>query len=304
MPSWPLPPSTMTRSGRTIFARPSRARRRWASTRFSWENSRIGIGGAVFHQDARVAAADDLGHGGEVVLALDGLDAVAAVVLVVRLAIGEADHRGDDVVGGDVGDVEALHDARRSWRDGVPRRVRRGPRWVSRSSGTPRPRANWRVGERVFSRFWRMSRRVAAFSKSRFSAAAVISARSLSKSSRLPFPSRTRQASSILLEVVLAGDAADAGGGAVADDVGVAVFVVGLAGIDGAADAQAEAAVEPFERAVEGAGVGERAEVARAVVLFHAGGLRSAATDRRGGSSRGGSACRRGRRRCSAGGSP
>ena len=74
---------------------------------------RIRIGGGVFQQNARVAAADDLGHGGEVVLALDGLDAVAAVVLVVRPAVGEADHRGDDVVGGDVGDIEALHHARR-----------------------------------------------------------------------------------------------------------------------------------------------------------------------------------------------
>lgn len=43
-------------------------------------------------------------------MSLDGADAVAAVVLVIGFAVGEAHHGGDDVGGGDVGDVEAFHD--------------------------------------------------------------------------------------------------------------------------------------------------------------------------------------------------
>ena len=73
-----------------------------------------GFAGGGFAEDARIAAADDLGHAGKVVLAFDAFDAETAVELVGGAAIDEADHAGHDVSGADVGDIEALHAARRS----------------------------------------------------------------------------------------------------------------------------------------------------------------------------------------------
>lgn len=60
--------------------------------------------------EAGVAAADDFGDAGEVVLAFDGADAVAAVGGGVGFSVTEGDHGGDFVEVGDVGDVEAFHE--------------------------------------------------------------------------------------------------------------------------------------------------------------------------------------------------
>ena len=86
---------------------------------FSCENSAVGFRRvtaphAASRQDrANSGAPDHLRHAGEIVLPVDGLDAVTAVVGPVGHAVPEADHRGDDVRGGDVRNVEALHDAGR-----------------------------------------------------------------------------------------------------------------------------------------------------------------------------------------------
>ena len=72
------------------------------------------------------------------------------------------------------------------------------------------------------------------------------------------------------LQIFFGGNPADAWCGAVADDVGVAVAVIGFAGIQWAADAKAESAVEPVQGVVESCGVRKGSEIARAVFFFRA----------------------------------
>lgn len=72
-------------------------------------------------------------------------------------------------------------------------------------------------------------------------------------------------------EVVVSGDASDAGGRTVFDDVVGAVFVVGFAGVHGAADTETEAFGEPVHGGAESTGVSEGAEVASAIVFLQAG---------------------------------
>ena len=80
--------------------------------------ARIAVG--CFHQlrwagllqDALVAAADDLAHGGEVVDAGDGLHLEFAVVGLLHRAVLPHHHRGDRLRALDVRDVEALDAAR------------------------------------------------------------------------------------------------------------------------------------------------------------------------------------------------
>lgn len=74
-------------------------------------------------------------------------------------------------------------------------------------------------------------------------------------------------------EVGGAGNFVDAGGGAIFDDVVEAMTVIGLGGNGGSAGAEVEFFPHEVERAAEGAGVGERPEVACAVVFFQAGEL-------------------------------
>jgi hypothetical protein len=81
--SWPRPPSMRMSEGRRLLV----------------------------VQQALVAAADDLAHGGEVVDAGDGLDLELAVVGLLHRAVFPDDHGGDGLGALDVGDVEAL-DAR------------------------------------------------------------------------------------------------------------------------------------------------------------------------------------------------
>ena len=76
--------------------------------------ARIGVGGfyqlrcAGLLQNALVAAADDLAHGGEVVDAGDGLHLELAVVGLLHRAVLPNDHRCDGLRALDVRDVEAL----------------------------------------------------------------------------------------------------------------------------------------------------------------------------------------------------
>ena len=68
--------------------------------------------------------------------------------------------------------------------------------------------------------------------------------------------------------VFVARDPGDAGCGAIADDVGIAVFVLLFAGFVGAAHPQSEFPVQPFDRCPKRAGMGKGSEVARMVVFF------------------------------------
>ena len=188
----------------------------------------IGIGGGVFQQDARVAAADHLGHRGEIVLALDGADPVAAVVLVVRPAVGEAHHRGDDVVGGDVGDVEALHHARRPGEVEFLAEFREvfGGFDGGRHAAAAAELAGGREG------FLQVLEDVAQgggfFEIERLGGGLHVLAQAVEEFAlALSFedPAGFLDA----FEIGLAGDAPDARGGAIADDVRVAMAVVGFA---------------------------------------------------------------------------
>ena len=64
--------------------------------------------GFLVVEQALVAAADDLAHGGEIVHAGDGLDLELAVVGLLHRAVFPDDHGGDGFGALDVGDVEAL----------------------------------------------------------------------------------------------------------------------------------------------------------------------------------------------------
>ena len=75
--------------------------------------------------------------------------------------------------------------------------------------------------------------------------------------------------------VGFAGDAADAGGGAVFDDIVGTMFEVSFAGPQRAADPEAEAFIEPSEHGAKSAGMSEWSEVAGAIVLAHADGAES-----------------------------
>ena len=70
-------------------------------------------------------------------------------------------------------------------------------------------------------------------------------------------------------------DAADAGGGAVFDDIVGTMFEVSFAGPQRAADPEAEAFIEPSEHGAKSAGMSEWPEVAGAIVLAHADGAES-----------------------------
>ena len=144
--SWPLPPSTMTRSGR----RPPALELRVASSSIAHHRERRRDGARGSLTDGRQlrsspsrsvfasvalrsasdspgrvavvlpaleAAAEDLGHRGEVVGADDRLDPEAAVLLRSRLAVDEHDHAGDRAGALDVRVVVAL-DAPRVGRAG------------------------------------------------------------------------------------------------------------------------------------------------------------------------------------------
>ena len=149
--SCPLPPSIMTRSG-----------------------SRL----ALVELPA-VAAKDGLVHRGQVVRALDGLDAELAVLGAVHLAVLADDHPGDVLRARDVRDVERL-DARREARQlehllqlfehalhvGLQARGSAARRRSSRSSRRGRScRASRRAAGRGCARAGRAAR-VRAFSNS------------------------------------------------------------------------------------------------------------------------------------------
>ena len=71
-------------------------------------------------------------------------------------------------------------------------------------------------------------------------------------------------------EVACPVDAADAGRAAIFDHMVEAVLVVLLARFGGPAGAETELAFDGFDRGSEGAGMGKRAEIPRAVVFFQA----------------------------------
>ncbi len=65
--------------------------------------------GLLFVVEAPIAATDDFFHGAEVVVADEGFNFVAAVILPIRPAVFERDHGGDAEAARDVRNVEALH---------------------------------------------------------------------------------------------------------------------------------------------------------------------------------------------------
>ena len=182
---------------------------------------------AFSNKNARVAAADDLGHGGEVVLPLDGADAVAAVVLVVRPAVGEADHRGDDVVGGDVGDIKTLHHARRSGE--IEFLAEFGEVLGGLHGGGHAAAAAELAGGR--EGFFEILPDVAqrgGFLEFEIGGGLLHFRAQLIQQIAPPLPFQNAAGLVDAFEIVLAGDAPDAGRRAVADDVRVAMAVVVL----------------------------------------------------------------------------
>ncbi len=85
-----------------------------------------------------------------------------------------------------------------------------------------------------------------------------------------PFPFQNPACLLHSLTVFLLRNAADAGRRTIPDDVRVAMPVVRFARDERSANTQTKAAVQPFERVVQRRGVGKRPEVTRAVVLLHA----------------------------------
>ena len=227
-------------------------------------------GVAAFEEDALVAAADDFGHGGEVVLGADGADAVAAVGGGVCGSVGEADHTGDDVVGGDVGDVEAFHgegDAVEAEDFGEFPDIFHG---VDVGAGDAALSGETACGLEGFAEIGEHVAEVGGAFEVEFCGGGhhfcfdfleVVAGAAVEE----------RAGVVDACEVFGAGDAADAGGGAIADEVIVAVAVVVFAWGDGSAGTEAELFLHPCEGGAETAAVGEGTEVASAVVFAGSG---------------------------------
>ena len=172
------------------------------------------------------------------------------------------------MVGGNVGDIEALHHARRGAESEFFRQFRQILGGSNRRghAASPAELAGGRQGFFQILQHIAQGRRafeIEVFRRLRHFLAQAVE--------DLAFALSLHDPAGVLhpLEVCLTGDAAHAGRGAVADDVRVAVPVVLLAGHRRPAHAQAEAAVQPIQRLMQRAGMGKRAEVTRAVVLLH-----------------------------------
>ena len=76
----------------------------------------VGIYGSGFKQNPRIPPPHDLGHAGEIILSFNRAHAVTAVIVPIRNAIAETNHRCHDVRGGDVRNVETLHYSRGIWK--------------------------------------------------------------------------------------------------------------------------------------------------------------------------------------------
>ena len=239
--------------------------------RFLGEVGVFAEGFFAFDEDAGEAAADDFGHGDEVVLTGGGADAVAAVVGVVGDAIFEADHGGDAVGGADVGDVEALHHER--WAVEVEFLLEFADIGHGVDGGDDFGAGATLEGAGGFEGFFEVGDHVPKFGGALEVELGGVGLHFLfeSREEVLRFAGEEVAGFVEAAEVVVPGDAADAGGGTVFDDVVGAVFVIDFAGVDGAADAEAEAFGEPVHGGAESTGVGEGAEVAGAVVFFQAG---------------------------------
>ena len=245
-----------------------------AAEGFEWgflgEFGVVAEGFFAFDEDAGEATADDFGHGDEVVLAGGGADAVAAVVGVVGDAVFEADHGGDAVGGTDVGDVEALHD---EWRAvEVEFLLEFADIGHGVDGGGDFGAGSTFEGAGGFEGFFEVCDHVPELGGALEVEFGGVGLHFLFEGGEEVFGFAGEEVAGFIeaAEVVVPGDAADAGGGTVFDDVVGAVFVIDFAGIDGAANAEAEAFGEPVHGGAEGTGVGEGAEVAGAVVFFEA----------------------------------
>lgn len=230
--------------------------------------------GFVFTRQATVATTDDLCHGGEVVLPFDGFDPVPPVCFSVGLAVAKAYHGGDDVVAGNVGNVKALHDfgrGRESESFSQFLEVFDGADGGGQAASGGKSASGFERGFQVLEdvaqmcRFFKLEfgRGLLHFffeSFQEFSAAFAFENGGGFFESRL---------------VLFFADAVDAGGGALADDVVVAVLVVCLVGILGDAGAQTEFLVEPVHGSFQGSGMGKGTPVATAIVPADAGQFKS-----------------------------
>ena len=188
--------------------------------------------GGGFLEDSAVSAADDFGHAGEVILAWSGSDAEASVAGSVGLAVFEADHTGDDVGVADVGDVEAFHD------DGWCREAKGVGECGEVGGGINAGGqafaceacdgfcGGFEVGEEVseLGRFLEVEA-LGGGVHFRFDLGDHVAGGAFEELAGLLDT----------LEVMLTGDASDAGCGAIFDDMVEAVFVIAFAGVEWAA---------------------------------------------------------------------
>ncbi len=194
-------------------------------------------------QQPDVTAADDFGHGGEIVLAFDGFHFELAVIGAVGPAVLETDERGDGESAADVGDVEAFDARGRAGQAERARRVRRGlfaVRWPA-AGCRGRARRSWscawcRGGRRGRRGTWRRARNPG---RARPFSFRLRVARAFRRTGRKE--NRTRRD---LLEVLFAGDVADARGGAEFQIAVEAMLVIALVGRERAAAAQMELAAD------------------------------------------------------------
>ena len=229
---------------------------------------RMGLPG--LSQQSSVASPDHFGHAGEIILSLGGCDPVTAVAIPLGHSVSETDHGGDDVVVGDVRDVEALHGARRL---GQPQ-SRLQFRDIALGMDAVRKRFAGEASDRLTG-FLEILEEVPEGGRlleieflGRFSHLL------LDGGCHLPgFPLKNFAGLLDTLSVFLARDPGDARGGAVLDDVVEAMLEVPLGGFRRTAGAQAELLADRLEGGAEGVGVGKWSEIARPVLAPQAGQL-------------------------------
>ncbi len=227
-----------------------------------------GDGGAV--GVGAEAAGEDFGHGAGVVDALDGFDAVAFVAAAVGEAVDGGDLAGDGVGAEEGGDVVALDSA------GGRGEVEEGLELEEAGLGVLRGEGGLLGG--VGAAFDELVEGCEGVAQGGGFFVVLGLGGFLHRLLELvedggAFAAEEGAGFVEVAAVVGGGDAADAGGGAGAQDVGVAVFVGGGVGEEGAALAEVEMALdEVLDGAYDGVG-GEGAVVVGAVVALDAGEL-------------------------------
>lgn len=224
---------------------------------------------SIFTKDAGVASENDFRHRCEVVLSGNGSDAIAAVVLIIGMAVGKTHHGSYDVIRRDVGNIEALHHARRRAEPESFCQIGEVFGWLhgGRDAATACELSSG--GEGLFEVRYDVAKRGGFFEIQRIGCVLHFFIEFI-KQSLLSFSFKDQAGFMDFFHIVLFGNAADAWSRAVADDIGVAMFVIFFAGDGCAADAEAESAIEPVDGFDEGTGMRKRAEVAGVVFLFAA----------------------------------